>query len=51
MITISYQHRESQPKVMCFPETRVWNKVGSDWKCVHIHRSSAIQWPEPSSQE
>lgn len=36
------------PKVMCFPETRVWNKVGNDWKCVHIHRSAAIHWPDPS---
>jgi calcium/calmodulin-dependent protein kinase (CaM kinase) II len=35
-----------QPRVMCFPETRVWNKVGSDWKCVHFHRSSGIHWPE-----
>jgi calcium/calmodulin-dependent protein kinase (CaM kinase) II len=34
-----------QPKVMCVPETRVWNKVGSDWKCVHIHRSTGIHWP------
>ena len=43
--SLSPSFRPGQPKVLCLPETRVWNKVGSDWKCVHTHRSEGAHWP------
>jgi calcium/calmodulin-dependent protein kinase (CaM kinase) II len=32
---------DGQPTVKSFEETRVWQRLGSEWKHVHFHRSAS----------
>ena len=32
--------REGIAQSVSIPETRIWQKFGGDWKCVHAHRSA-----------
>lgn len=41
--------REGVASSKTIPETRVWQKFGNDWKCVHSHRSPGSSWSSARS--
>ncbi len=40
--------REGVAQSVSIPETRIWQKFGGDWKCVHSHRSAGGANPPKS---